>query len=320
MRTAGTSRQSALALTGIYQKERFCLKDFFKTSSFKVLAIAVVVLLGLIIYTATAGGSLLASLLGFVTSPMQSVSTQATGAVTEFVDLDALSRDELKSMIDSLTQENAQLRDQLVDYENTLQENEQLKVQLEITEEEPENTLRAATVIGRDPNDVFYGFSIDQGTLNGVEEGDPVITQSGLVGIVSQAYATTSKVTTLLSEDVKVSAVDSVCGESGVIASDIASASSGLLRLEYLPSDTQAQVGDIITTSGAGSAYPADIIIGRVESVQKSESDISQYAVVRPYEDLTSVQEVFVIIDFPGAGEGEDYLAQADPEGTEDAE
>ena len=327
MRTAGTSRQSALALTGIYQKERFCLKDFFKTSSFKVLAIAVVVLLGLIIYTATAGGSLLASLLGFVTSPMQSVSTQATGAVTEFVDLDALSRDELKSMIDSLTQENAQLRDQLVDYENTLQENEQLKVQLEITEEEPEiteeepeNTLRAATVIGRDPNDVFYGFSIDQGTLNGVEAGDPVITQSGLVGIVSQAYATTSKVTTLLSEDVKVSAVDSACGESGVIASDIASASSGLLRLEYLPSDTQAQVGDIITTSGAGSAYPADIIIGRVESVQKSESDISQYAVVRPYEDLTSVQEVFVIIDFPGAGEGEDYLAQADPEGTEDAE
>lgn len=296
------------------------MKDFFKTSSFKVLAIAVVVLLGLIIYTATAGGSLLASLLGFVTSPMQSVSTQATGAVTEFVDLDALSRDELKSMIDILTQENAQLRDQLVDYENTLQENEQLKVQLEITEEEPENTLRAATVIGRDPNDVFYGFSIDQGTLNGVEAGDPVITQNGLVGIVSQAYATTSKVTTLLSEDVKVSAVDSACGESGVIASDIASASSGLLRLEYLPSDTQAQVGDIITTSGAGSAYPADIIIGRVESVQKSESDISQYAVVRPYEDLTSVQEVFVIIDFPGAGEGEDYLAQADPEGTEDAE
>ena len=296
------------------------MKDFFKTSSFKVLAIAVVVLLGLIIYTATAGGSLLASLLGFVTSPMQSVSTQATGAVTEFVDLDALSRDELKSMIDSLTQENAQLRDQLVDYENTQKENEQLKVQLDITEDAPENTLRAATVIGRDPNDVFYGFSIDQGTLNGVEAGDPVITQSGLVGIVSQAYATTSKVTTLLSEDVKVSAVDSACGESGVIASDIASASSGLLRLEYLPSDTQAQVGDIITTSGAGSAYPADIIIGRVESVQKSESDISQYAVVRPYEDLTSVQEVFVIIDFPGAGEGEDYLAQADPEGTEDAE
>ena len=296
------------------------MKDFFKTSSFRVLLIAVVVLLGLIIYTATAGGSFLASLLGFVSSPMQSIATDVTGNVTEFLDLDGYSKDELKELVGVLQEEKAQLEDQLVDYETLKQENDQLKTQLGLEEEEPENQLRAASVIGRDPNDVFYGFSIDQGTLNGVEAGDPVITQNGLVGIVSQAYATTSKVTTLLSEDVKVSAVDSACGESGVIASDIASASSGLLRLEYLPSDTQAQVGDIITTSGAGSAYPADIIIGRVESVQKSESDISQYAVVRPYEDLTSVQEVFVIIDFPGAGEGEDYLAQADPEGTEDAE
>ena len=81
---------------GTPKKESANLKDFFKTSSFKVLVIVVVVLLGLLIYTATAGGSVVASLLGFVTSPMQSVSTQVTGSVTEFVDLDALSRDELR--------------------------------------------------------------------------------------------------------------------------------------------------------------------------------------------------------------------------------
>ena len=296
------------------------MKDFFKTSSFKVLAIVVVVLLGLIIYTATAGGSLLANMLGFVTSPMQSVSTMATGSVTEFVDLDALSRDELRTMVESLTQENAQLREKLVDYDNTLQENQQLKVQLEITEEAPENTLRAATVIGRDPNDVFYGFSIDQGTLAGVEVGDPVITHQGLVGIVSQAYATTSKVTNILSEDVKVSAVVPARGESGVISSDVTSASAGLLRLSYLASDTQVQPGDIVTTSGAGSTYPKDIIIGQVQSVQKAENDISYYAVVKPYEDLNDVEDTFVIIDFPGAGDGEEIFTQEDPDGKEDAE
>ena len=43
--------------------------------------IAVVVLLGLIIYTATAGGSVLANMLGFVSSPMQSISTKAAGSV-----------------------------------------------------------------------------------------------------------------------------------------------------------------------------------------------------------------------------------------------
>ena len=296
------------------------MKDFFKTSSFKVLAIVVVVLLGLIIYTATAGGSLLASMLGFVTSPMQSVSTTATGAVTEFVDLDALSRDELKDMVDSLSQKNAELREQLVDYENTLKENEQLKTQLQITEEAPENTLRAATVIGRDPNDVFFGFFIDKGTLAGVKTGDPVITEQGLVGIVSQAYATTSKVSNILSEDVNVSAVVPARGESGVISSNITSASAGLLRLSYLSSDTQVQPGDLVTTSGAGGPYPPDLIIGEVQSVQKSENDISYYAVVKPYEDLTSVQETFVVIDFPGAGDGEEIPVEEDPQGEEDAE
>ena len=286
------------------------MKDFFKTSSFKVLIIVVVVLLGLIIYTATAGGSFLASLLGFATSPMQSVSTQAVGAVTEFVDLDALSRDELKDMVNSLTEENADLREKLVDYENTQQENEQLREQLEITEQQPENTRRAATVIGRDPNDMFYGFFIDQGTLAGV----------GLVGVVSQAYATTSRVTTLLSEDVNVSAVAPARGESGVISSDITSASAGLLRMSYLTSDTQIQPGDIITTSGVGGAYPADVIIGQVQSVQKSENDISYYAVVEPYQDLTNVQEAFVVIDFPGAGDGEEIPVQEDPQGEEDGE
>ena len=296
------------------------MKDFFKTSSFKVLAIVVVVLLGLIIYTASAGGSFLASLLGFVTSPMQSVSTSTVGAVTEFVDLDALSRDELKSMIEALNQENAALREQLVDYENALQENEQLKVQLQITEEGPENTLRSATVIGRDPNDVFYGFSIDQGALSGVEVGDPVITDQGLVGVVTQAYATTSMVSTILSENVNVAAVAPSRGESGVITSDITTAGSGLVRMEYLPEDTQVQEGDIITTSGAGGAYPADIIIGQVQSVAKSENDISHYAIVRPYEDLTQVKDVFVIIDFPGAGDETGIPLQEDPQGEEDTE
>ena len=290
MRTARGSWQSAFGFSGKSKKGERELEGFF-------LVIVVVVLLGLLIYTATAGGSVVASLLGFVTSPMQSVSTQVTGSVTEFVDLDALSRDELKEMVNSLSQENATLREQLVDYENTQKENEQLKVQLDITEDAPENTLRAATVIGRDPNDAFYGFSIDQGTLAGISVGDPVITQQGLVGVVTQAYATTSKVTTLLSEDVK-----------------------GLLRLSYLSNDTQVQEGDIVTTSGVGGTYPADVIIGQVQSVQKSENDISNYAVIKPYEDLTSVQDVFVVIDFPGAGDGEEIPVGQDTSGEEDAE
>ncbi len=297
------------------------MKDFFKSSSFKVLIIAVVVLLGLIIYTASAGGSFLASLLGFVSSPMQGVATTVTENVTEFLDLDGMTKDELKSMVESLQNEKAQLEQKLVDYENTKQENEQLKTQLDITEERPDNKSLAASVIGRDPNDVFSGFSIDKGTLEGISAGDPVITSRGLVGVVTQAYTTTSKVSCLLSEDVKVAAVCVDRRESGVVGSDIMTASSGLLRLNYLSSDTQLQEGDIITTSGAGGAYPKDIRIGVVKSVEKSENDVSKYAVIEPCEDLTEVKDVFVIVSFPGKG---DESPEVEPDsqsgGGEDAE
>lgn len=296
------------------------MKDFLKGSSFKVLIITVVVLLGLIIYTASAGGSLIASVLGFVSTPMQSVATDITGNVTEFLDLDGFTKDELKGLVSALQEENSALQDKLIDYTQTKQENERLKVQLHISEQAPETEMRSAAVIGRDPNDPFSGFSIGIGTLSGVSEGDPVITDRGLVGIVTQAYATTSKVDCLLSEDVKVAAVSIDKQESGIIGCNITMAGSGLLRLSVLPGNTAIAEGDIITTSGAGGVYPANLKIGTVQSVEKSETDVSKYAVVLPFEDLASVKEVQVIISFPGQGEDETAAEPGPGDSEEDGE
>lgn len=298
------------------------MKDILKASSFKALVIAVVVLLGLIIYTTSAGGSFIASLLGFVSTPMQSVATNVTGSVTEFLDLDGFTKDELKALVNSLQAENGQLQDRLVDYDELKHENERLRQQLKISQADPQVEMRSAAVIGRDPNDVFFGFSIGIGTLSGVSTGDPVITSQGLVGVVTQAYATTSKVECLLSEDVQVAAVSIDKEETGVVTCNIMMASSGLLRLEYLSPDTKLEPGDIITTSGAGGVYPAKLKIGQVESVEKSDKDVSRYAVVRPFQDLSSVTDVQVIIGFPGKGEEDAAIDPSEIEsgGEEDAE
>ena len=297
------------------------MRDFLKSSSFKVLIITVVVLLGLILYTATAGGSFLGSLLGFASAPMQGVTAAVTENVTEFLDLDGLSKGQMRSLVNDLLDRNAQLEQQLAEFENTKQENEQLKTQLSITSQRPENQLVSASVIGRDPNDVFYGFSIDKGTLEGVAVGDPVISSRGLVGVVSQAYATTSLVSCLLSEDVKVAAVCVDTRESGTVTGSVSLAASGLLRLSYLSGNTQVQPGEVIVTSGAGNAYPKDILIGEVQRVEKSENDASRYAVIRPSEDLQHIRDVFVIVDFPGKGEETAGIeVDTDPGGGEDTE
>ncbi len=293
------------------------MRDFLRGSSFKVLIITAVVLLGLIIYTASAGGSLIASILGFVSTPMQSVATDLTDGVTEFLDIDGLTKDELKDLVSILQEENSQLYDKLIDYTQMKQENERLKVQLHIAEQAPENEMRSAAVIGRDPNDPFSGFSIGIGTLSGVSEGDPVITDRGLVGVVSRAYATTSKVECLLSENLSGCAGSLGKDESGLSGCNIAMASSGLLRLDYLTGETALVEGDIITTSGAGGVYPPNLKIGTVQSVEKSETNVSKYAVVRPFEDLASVKEVQVIISFPGQVE-DDADSQPGPDDSEE--
>ncbi len=302
------------------------MRDFFKASSFKVLVITVVVLLGIIIYTASAGGSFLANILGFVSSPMQSIATETVDGALSFVDLDGLSREELKAMISDLQAENSTLREGQVKLYDLEQENEQLKEQLNIAESAPDTEMLSASVIGRDPGDVFYGFSINKGTLAGISVGDPVITKQGLVGIVTQAYATTSKVTCILSENVKIGAIckkEDGYSESGVITSNIQTAAGGLVRMDYLSNETKIEPGDIIVTSGSASIYPENLIIGSVQSVEKSENDISCYAVVKPYEDIRSVKEVHIILNFPGKGEEREEIppvVSGDPQNNEDAE
>lgn len=276
------------------------MKGFFKTNTFKVMLIIVMILLIIIIYTAAAGGSFLSDSLGFVTTPMQKISVAATDGVGEFLNLDALSTEELKEMVEELSTENSEYRKMLVDYYDMEQEYDQLRILLEIQEENKDVKQLPASVIQRDPSDVFYGFAIDKGSLAGVSVGDPVITSQGLVGVVSEVYATTSMVTSLYSEEVKVAALSKELDENGVISSNIYMAASGTLRMNYLKNDTKVHEGSIITTSGAGGNFPKDLVIGYVASIEQSENDISKYATIQPYEDIKNVKDVFVIYGFPG--------------------
>ena len=166
----------------------------------------------------------------------------------------------------------------------------------------PDLGLTAATVVARDPGDVFYDFTINRGYLSGVDKGDAVITEMGVVGVVEEAYATSSRVRSILSEDTQIGAVAKESGESGVIRSDIRFANNGKVRLEYLENETQVRVGSIVTTSGTGGMFPTDLLIGRVESVERSGNG-SYYAVVVPYVDVKTVSDVFVITGFENEGD-----------------
>ena len=190
----------------------------------------------------------------------------------------------------------------MVDYENYKHENESLREQLGIKEEHPEWETTTASVIGRDPADQFYSFTIDKGSLDGVSYQDPVITQDGLVGIVSEVGTVFSKVTTILDVRLNVACQDVRTQDVATVSGDIAMAEQGQCRMSLIPRESGVAKGDIIQTAGTSGLYPQGIVIGRIEEVAFEPQGTMMYAVIEPTNQIKSIKDVVVITSFQGQG------------------
>lgn len=290
----------------------------FTSKNFKILMIAVVILLGVLVYGLNAGTSVFSNVFGTVSAPLLTAGTNTTEGAKEFLNLDGMSKEELKALYNDLSEENRELREQLVDYYTLKDENASYENILSVKKAMPDLQLAAGSVVGRDPNDVFGDFTINCGSLAGVSVGDAVITETGVVGVVEEVYAASSRVRSILSEKTQIGATDKSCKESGVVTSDIQFANSGKVKMLYLTRDTEVQPGSIITTSGAGGVFPGDLLIGRVDSVERSNADSSYYAILTPYVDVTEVTDVFVVTDFDGKGDVTTGLPETNNKDEED--
>ena len=279
------------------------MKEFFHSWVFKLLvALAVVMFAFMLRATMTMGAAtVLEKVVKTVTAPLQSASASISGSVTGFLD-QFLNAEEISAENERLREENRALIEQMVDYENYKHENESLREQLGIKEEHPEWETTTASVIGRDPADQFYSFTIDKGSLDGVSYQDPVITQDGLVGIVSEVGTVFSKVTTILDVRLNVACQDVRTQDVATVSGDIAMAEQGQCRMSLIPRESGVAKGDIIQTAGTSGLYPQGIVIGRIEEVAFEPQGTMMYAVIEPTNQIKSIKDVVVITSFQGQG------------------
>ncbi len=270
------------------------MKGFFRSNTFKVMVILVVLLAALIAVSGATNNTVIQSVLSFFTSPMQETLSSAQSQYADY------SKEELLELYEQAIVENAELREQLVDYYEIKQTNDEYEQALNIEEQNSQLDLMVALVIGKDPLDVFHGFTVNSGYIDGVEIGDPVITAQGMVGVVTEIYATSAYVTTIFSEEISIGAISKEFSETGVVEGDMLLMDEGMVRLSYLTNTTKIQAGTIITTSGTTGLFPADIIIGRVVYLENSAEDASVYAAVEPYEDIKNLSAVYIVTDFSG--------------------
>jgi rod shape-determining protein MreC len=287
------------------------MEKFFKSMRFKILMTVIAILFGIMLYSASRDGiaSMPEKLLSYVTVPFQKVASSISDGVTNFlskyVNADAIAEEnkELQAEVD-------QLRKDLIDFEDYKKENEELKNYLDIKDQHPDFQFQSASIIARDPENKYETFTIDQGYLNGVSRLDPVITDSGLVGIVERVGPLYSVVCTILSPQINgVAAYDVNQPEQmGIVVGDIKLAESNLCKMELL--EEELTEGDLIVTSGSSGIFPKDLVIGTVKQVRMESTGTSYYAQIIPANDILKLQEVVVITDFLGQGAGDEEQSE----------
>ncbi len=206
----------------------------------------------------------------------------------------ALPRHELLREIQTLRQQNDQLKVRAFQADALEQENGQLRALLHWQSQAPWH-LKAATVVMRDPANWWRTVQIDLGSRDGLRENLPVLTPDGLAGRISWVGINSSQVLLLGDPNCRVSAqvMDSP-GDVGILGTG-GPLDSSLLDLNYLPGDAGLKPGQNVVTSGLGGVFPRGIPIGKIADSQTMEYGLTTQARVKLNVDLGALDHVFVL-------------------------
>ncbi|MBP3916651.1 MULTISPECIES: rod shape-determining protein MreC [unclassified Clostridium] len=264
------------------------------------LAVTIVVLsvafLGIIIFSLKNNSNIISSGVGSVISPLQKIIYNANDKLKESFDF-FINFSKVKQENKELAAKNAELENQLIEYNRMKDENTRLREMFNYSEAHQNYNYLGCNIVGYSGGNISNGYIIDKGTNDGVKKDMVVITPAGLVGKVTKSESSYSIVQTILNENIAVaSMVESTRETTGILQGVTDSKNKNLTILSNIPIDSEIKEGDIILTSGLGGMYPQEIRIGEVVSVEVDSVGIMKKAIVKPYVDFNKLEELFVVV------------------------
>ena len=276
------------------------MKTYLKKYGIKllvlVLLVAAVTGIGHHLRQGTAGAA--ADAAGAVRTPFQKVATALVGRMEDLYGV--LFR------YDTLKEENEQLRAQIADLQKqqmeeaqATEENQRLRELLNLSEKHSDFKYESAKVVSWNASNWNSSFTISKGSDSGLEVGDCVITEYGvLVGTVSETGSNWANVQTVTDLGTSIGVLVGSSEVSAILQGDYTLMRSQNMKLNYVASTGQIITGDTVVTSGAGGSYPQGLIVGTVSSVHSEASGQSEYAVVAPFTKLADLTQIFIIKSF----------------------
>ena len=208
------------------------------------------------------------------------------------------------SSVERLKSENTVLLDKIDELEDNLSdanalrdENERLREYLEIKKSYPQLKMVDALIIGKEGENHTTFFTLNRGSIDGVTVGMSVIIKDRPIGAVCEVGDVWCRVRLLSEASSSVGAYVPRSGEIGLIEGDISLKGSGKCFMNYLDADADVKVGDDVLTSGLGSVYPRDLMIGKIVEIKIDSYQRTKIAVIEWSVDVNSLKYVMIVTD-----------------------
>jgi rod shape-determining protein MreC len=198
----------------------------------------------------------------------------------------------------ALQDENAALKakalrasPELLQLEALREENNQLRRLLEAQERLPGKSVFAEILYaGRDP--FSRKVVIDKGSQSGIEAGQPVIDDIGVIGQVTRVYPLMGEVTLLSDKD---QAIPLQVLRNGLRAVAYGGAEGGMLDLRFMAANADIRNGDTLVTSGIDGTYPPGLPVASVARIERDAAYAFAKIYLAPTAGTDRYRQVLVL-------------------------
>ena len=150
--------------------------------------------------------------------------------------------------------------------------------------------LIAARVVNKNLKLLRNTITINVGSNDSVQQFMPVVSDGGLIGIVTAVTKHYSTINILFNIEFRASGKVQRSRVDGIVMWD-----GKTFSLKNVPKMRDVKVGDVVTTSEYSNTFPPDIRIGLVSEVREQPSSLFKSITIEPGVDFVKLETVFVM-------------------------
>ncbi|MCA9388310.1 rod shape-determining protein MreC [Candidatus Berkelbacteria bacterium] len=198
----------------------------------------------------------------------------------------------LREQVNKLEAENSELKAQIIQVNNKLQQIKMVKQNLDLVtglDLDQDHDLEVARIIGRAPLRFTNGVIINIGAESGIEPDQVVLANGFLVGLIESVASHSSQVTLITDIRLKIPVILQKSRAQGLLNGALEG-----LTLSDIGVDQEVESDEPVLSSALADFVPPDIPIGFVGEELSSESEVLQKFRVDSPIDFDQLEYVLV--------------------------